>query len=242
MIQLTDVSKHFQRSDQTVRALDNLTLQIDQGDFVAVRGPSGCGKSTLLSMIGGLALPTAGTVSVLGEEVSAMNSAERASFRASHVGFVFQMFHLLPYLTVMDNVLVAARPSHQEEDRKKATELLEQFSLQDRLWHRPAQLSAGERQRVAMARALLPQPGLLLADEPTGNLDSKSSAEVIEMLRSLNEDDGKTVVVVTHDPEVAEAVAHENADGGEVVVAEVMRSGYRWKGRTLRPAMVRTKD
>jgi len=206
MIQLTDVSKHFQRSDQTVRALDNLTLQIDQGDFVAVRGPSGCGKSTLLSMIGGLALPTAGTVSVLGEEVSAMNSAERASFRASHVGFVFQMFHLLPYLTVMDNVLVAARPSHQEEDRKKATELLEQFSLQDRLWHRPAQLSAGERQRVAMARALLPQPGLLLADEPTGNLDPDNSATVLQLMQQFHEQGG-TILLVTHDEQAASFAA-----------------------------------
>ncbi len=202
MIQLTDVSKHFQRSEQTVRALDNLTLQIDQGDFVAVRGPSGCGKSTLLSMIGGLALPTSGTVSVLGEAVSAMNSAERASFRAAHVGFVFQMFHLLPYLTVMDNVLVAARPSHQEEDRQKATELLEQFSLQDRLWHRPAQLSAGERQRVAMARALLPQPGLLLADEPTGNLDPDNSATVLELMQQFHEQGG-TILLVTHDEQAA---------------------------------------
>ena len=206
MIQLTDVSKHFQRSEQTVRALDNLTLQIDQGDFVAVRGPSGCGKSTLLSMIGGLALPTSGTVSVLGEAVSAMNSAERASFRASHVGFVFQMFHLLPYLTVMDNVLVAARPSHQEEDRQKATELLEQFSLQDRLWHRPAQLSAGERQRVAMARALLPQPGLLLADEPTGNLDPDNSATVLQLMQQFHERGG-TILLVTHDEQAAASAA-----------------------------------
>ena len=129
MIQLTNVSKHFQRSEQTVRALDNLTLQIDQGDFVAVRGASGCGKSTLLSMIGGLALPTSGTVTVLDQEVSGMSPAARANFRASHVGFVFQMFHLLPYLTVMDNVLVAARPSHQEEDQQKATELLEHCLL-----------------------------------------------------------------------------------------------------------------
>jgi ABC-type lipoprotein export system ATPase subunit len=202
MIQLSNVSKHFQRSDQTVRALDNLTLSIDQGDFVAVRGASGCGKSTLLSLIGGLALPTSGTVSVLEQEISSMNSAERANFRATHVGFVFQMFHLLPYLNVMENVLVAARPTHQEEDQQKATELLEQFSLQDRLGHRPAQLSAGECQRVAMARALLAQPGLLLADEPTGNLDPGNSVTVLQLMQQFHEQGG-TILLVTHDEQAA---------------------------------------
>ena len=202
MIQLSNVSKHFQRSDQTVRALDNLTLSIDQGEFVAIRGASGCGKSTLLSLIGGLALPTSGTVSVLEQEISSMNSADRANFRATHVGFVFQMFHLLPYLSVMENVLVAARPTHQEEDQQKATELLEQFSLQDRLWHRPAQLSAGERQRVAMARALLAQPGLLLADEPTGNLDPGNSVTVMKLMQQFHEQGG-TILLVTHDEQAA---------------------------------------
>ncbi|MFP6576859.1 MAG: ABC transporter ATP-binding protein [Pirellulaceae bacterium] len=202
MIQLSNVSKHFQRSDQTVRALDNLTLSIDQGEFVAIRGASGCGKSTLLSLIGGLALPTSGTVSVLEQEISSMNSADRAKFRATHVGFVFQMFHLLPYLSVMENVLVAARPTHQEEDQQKATELLEQFSLQDRLWHRPAQLSAGERQRVAMARALLAQPGLLLADEPTGNLDPGNSVTVLKLMQQFHEQGG-TILLVTHDEQAA---------------------------------------
>jgi ABC-type lipoprotein export system ATPase subunit len=202
MIQLSNVSKHFQRSDQTVRALDNLTLSIDQGEFVAVRGASGCGKSTLLSLIGGLALPTSGTVSVLEQEISSMNSADRANFRATHVGFVFQMFHLLPYLNVMENVLVAARPTHQEEDQQKATELLEQFSLQDRLWHRPAQLSAGECQRVAMARALLAQPGLLLADEPTGNLDPGNSVTVLQLMQQFHEQGG-TILLVTHDEQAA---------------------------------------
>ena len=219
MIQLTNVSKHFQRSDQTVRALDNLTLRIDQGDFVAVRGASGCGKSTLLSMIGGLALPTSGTITVLDQEISGMSSADRANFRASQVGFVFQMFHLLPYLTVMDNVLVAARPSHQEEDRQKATELLEQFSLQDRLWHRPAQLSAGERQRVAMARALLPQPGLLLADEPTGNLDPENSATVLQLLQQFHEQGG-TILLVTHDEQAAAFAARSIIlEAGQLVPA-----------------------
>ena len=186
---------------------------------MAVRGASGCGKSTLLSMIGGLALPTSGTVTVLDQEISGLNSADRAKFRASQVGFVFQMFHLLPYLTVMDNVMVAARPSHQEEDQQKATELLEQFSLQDRLWHRPAQLSAGERQRVAMARALLPQPGLLLADEPTGNLDPDNSATVLQLLQQFHERGG-TILLVTHDEQAAAFAARSIVlEAGQLVSA-----------------------
>jgi len=186
---------------------------------VAVRGASGCGKSTLLSMIGGLALPTSGTVTVLDQEISGLNSADRANFRASQVGFVFQMFHLLPYLTVMDNVMVAARPSHQEEDQQKATELLEQFSLQDRLWHRPAQLSAGERQRVAMARALLPQPALLLADEPTGNLDPDNSATVLQLLQQFHERGG-TILLVTHDEQAAAFAARSIVlEAGQLVSA-----------------------
>ena len=206
MIQLTDVSKHFQRADQTVRALDHLTLQIAPGEFVAVKGSSGCGKSTLLSMIGGLALPSSGTVSVSGQDISAMSSTARAAFRSKNVGFVFQMFHLLPYLTVLDNVLVAADNTDMEATTQRATELLEQFSLQDRLLHRPGQLSAGERQRVAMARALLPQPRLLLADEPTGNLDPENAAAVLQLLQQFHEQGG-TILLVTHDEQAASHAA-----------------------------------
>ncbi|MFP6618333.1 MAG: ABC transporter ATP-binding protein [Pirellulaceae bacterium] len=206
MIQLTDVSKHFQRADQTVRALDHLTLQIAPGEFVAVQGSSGCGKSTLLSMIGGLALPSSGTVSVLGQDISAMSSTARAAFRSKNVGFVFQMFHLLPYLTVLDNVLVAADNTDMEATTQRATELLEQFSLEDRLLHRPGQLSAGERQRVAMARALLPQPRLLLADEPTGNLDPENAAAVLQLLQQFHAQ-GNTILLVTHDEQAASHAA-----------------------------------
>ena len=206
MIQLTDVSKHFQRAVQTVRALDHLTLNIAAGEFVAVRGASGCGKSTLLSMIGGLALPSSGTVSVMDQDISAMNSTARAEFRATNVGFVFQMFHLLPYLTVLDNVLVAAGNTDIEADRARATELLQQFSLEDRLLHRPGQLSAGERQRVAMARALLPRPRLLLADEPTGNLDPENAAAVLQLLQQFHQQGG-TILLVTHDEQAASHAA-----------------------------------
>jgi len=197
MIELEGVSKVYRTAEGEVRALDDVTFQVAEGEFVAVRGPSGCGKSTLLMLVGGLALPTSGRVSVVGRDVGAMSSAERAAFRAQHVGFVFQMFHLLPYLNVLDNVLVAAPTDATPEVRDNGRELLNRFGLGDRLTHRPGELSAGERQRVAMARALLNRPKLLLADEPTGNLDPENAAAVLDLLASLDEH-GVTILLVTH--------------------------------------------
>lgn len=198
MIQLDGVSKIYPTAQGDVRALDDVSLTVDTGEFIAVRGPSGCGKSTLLSLVGGLSLPTGGRVRVAEREVSAMSAAERAQFRADQIGFVFQMFHLLPYLTVMDNVLVAALPDRRPSARAAAEQLLERFGLSDRLFHRPAELSAGERQRVAMARAVLNEPKLLLADEPTGNLDPKNAAGLLDLLAEFHRDGG-TILLVTHD-------------------------------------------
>ena len=201
MIQLEGVSKVYQSAHREVRALDDLTLAIETGEFVAVRGPSGCGKSTLLSLVGGLALPTHGTIHVSGFNVSSMSAGERARFRAENVGFVFQMFHLLPYLSVVDNVLLAAN-SNYDGAREEVESLLDKFGLDQRRLHRPSQLSAGERQRVAMARAFLNRPKLLLADEPTGNLDPKNAAAVLDLLNDFHKDGG-TVLLVTHDDKAA---------------------------------------
>jgi putative ABC transport system ATP-binding protein len=197
MISLKNVSKVYSTSRGEVRAIDDLSLTIDTGDFVAVRGASGCGKSTLLGLLGGLALPTDGVVEIDGLAISGMSSSERASFRAENVGYVFQMFHLLPYLNVMQNVLTAA-PSNTPMARTRAEELLHQFGLVDRLAHRPGELSAGERQRTAMARAFLNNPRIILADEPTGNLDPQNAAIIMEHLRQYHESGG-TIVLVTHD-------------------------------------------
>lgn len=202
MIQLEGISKVFPTRNGAVRALDDLTLAIDEGEFVAMRGPSGCGKSTLLSLVGGLALPTAGRVTVAGDEVSAMSSAERARFRMENVGFVFQMFHLLPYLNVLDNVLVAAHARSRRAAAHYAKDLLAQFNLEDRASHRPGQLSVGQRQRVAMARALLNRPKLLLADEPTGNLDPSNAASLLDTLSGFHANGG-TILLVTHDSDAA---------------------------------------
>ena len=196
MIRLEDVSKIYRTARGEVRALDRLSLEVAAGEFLAVRGSSGSGKSTLLAIVGGLAQPTQGQVDVSGHALASLSSAERARFRAEHIGFVFQMFHLLPYLNILDNVLLAA-PTAAQEQRDYAAELLERFGLTPRLSHRPAQLSAGERQRVAMARALLNRPRLLLADEPTGNLDDRNAAAVLDLLSQYHAQGG-TILLVTH--------------------------------------------
>jgi len=202
MIELESVSKIYRTAHGEVRAVDDLSLRVADGEFVAVQGHSGSGKSTLLSLIGSLALPTSGRITVADRVVSAMSSSERAAFRAETIGFVFQLFHLLPYLNILDNVLVAASPESREKAGPDAEELLNRFGLQQRRHHRPAQLSAGERQRVAMARALLNRPQLLLADEPTGNLDPKHADGLLDLLEGYHRDGG-TVLLVTHDEKAA---------------------------------------
>jgi ABC-type lipoprotein export system ATPase subunit len=198
MIQLDAVSKHYPASGHPVRALDEVSLEIAAGEFVSVRGPSGCGKSTLLALVGGLALPTAGRLTVAGASLTDLTPSARAQFRADHIGFVFQLFHLLPFLNVLENVQVASRADQLTADNTRAGEILEQFGLAERLSHLPSQLSAGERQRVAMARALLTAPDLLLADEPTGNLDPDSAGIVLQLIEKFHSDGG-TVLLVTHD-------------------------------------------
>jgi len=203
MIQLDSVSKTYTTRHTEVHALDHVTLAVAHGQYVALCGPSGCGKSTLLSLVAGLALPTSGRVVVGGTEISRASSAERARFRAQQVGFVFQMFHLLPYLNVLDNVLLASARPRDGDTTQYAAQLLEKLGLVGRRHHRPSQLSAGERQRVALARALLNRPALLLADEPTGNLDPGNAAIVLDQVADFHREGG-TVLLVTHERQAAE--------------------------------------
>lgn len=186
-----------------VRALDGLNLRVERGEFVAVMGPSGSGKSTLLHILGALDRPTSGEVWVDGRNLASVRDLD--TFRARTVGFVFQMHNLIPTLTARENVEVPmmGQPIGRRERRQRAEELLERVGLKGRMNHLPGQLSGGERQRVAIARALANRPALILADEPTGNLDSQSGAEVITVMRELNRDLGTTVILVTHDPAVA---------------------------------------
>jgi putative ABC transport system ATP-binding protein len=202
LIEFEQVSKTYRSRDGVVSALADLSLTIQQGQYVAVCGPSGCGKSTLLSLVGGLAVPTSGRVTVGDLAMSSASAADRARFRAQHIGFVFQMFHLLPYLSVLDNVLVAAARPGCAETIDHARQLVAQFGLLPRCSHRPAQLSIGERQRVAMARALLNRPTILLADEPTGNLDPQNSEIVLARVDDFHRSGG-TVLLVTHEAAAA---------------------------------------
>lgn len=202
MIKLENVSKLYRTSNGDVRALDDVSVTVEQGQFAAVRGPSGCGKSTLLTVVGTLGTPTSGKVSVVGKDIGAMSASARAHFRASQIGFVFQTFQLLPYLTVIENVMVAVIPDQATDAKQRAGEILEKFQMGHRLTHRPGQLSTGECQRVAIARAMINRPKLILADEPTGNLDPANAKEVLDLL-DLFHQDGGTVLLVTHEEEAA---------------------------------------
>ncbi len=191
-----------------VRALDDVTLEIAAGEFVAITGPSGSGKSTLLNLIGTLDRPTSGRVVVDGVDVGTLRGNALADFRRERIGFVFQMFHLVPTLTALENVmlpLVPYRRGLKFRLEERARELLEAVGLGDRLHHLPGQLSGGEQQRVAVARALINTPKVILADEPTGNLDSQAGAEIVALLRQLNRERGVTVLVATHNEAVAQA-------------------------------------
>ena len=197
MIRCDEVTKIFRKNGSEVTSLDRFTAEIGTGEFVAVRGPSGSGKTTLLLTLGGMQRPSAGLVQFGGRDLYALSPADRAGLRSAEIGFVFQMFHLVPYLDLMGNVLLASPGKPGQALRQRAAGLLDELGLAERATHRPGELSAGERQRLAVARALLNRPKVILADEPTGNLDSGNAAEVIRHLAEFHQAGG-TVVLVTH--------------------------------------------
>ena len=205
LISARDVSKIYTMGDQTVRALDNVSLEIAEGEFVAIMGPSGSGKSTMMNLIGALDVPTSGTLSIDGRDISALSSDELADLRNRTIGFVFQQFNLLPRTNALRQVMLPLlyanpKPANPEALARRR---LEQVGLASRMDHHPRRLSGGQQQRVAIARALVNNPKILLADEPTGALDTKTTAEIMQLFCELNEE-GITVVIVTHEPEVAE--------------------------------------
>ncbi len=206
IVNLDNVSKDYTRGKERVHVLQSLDLQIEKGEFVALMGPSGSGKTTLLNLMGGLDKPTAGSVEVSGQRLDQMNSGQLAKWRSSHVGFIFQFYNLLPVLTAARNVelpLLLTKLSRSDR-RKRALTALEVVGLLDRAKHYPKELSGGQEQRVAIARAFVSDPQLLLADEPTGDLDRQTADEILSLLQILNRDHGKTIVMVTHDPQAAE--------------------------------------
>lgn len=201
VLQIKGVTKKYRSGDEQVRVLVNFDFTVNAGEFVVVTGPSGAGKSTLLHIAGGLDAPDSGTVAVAGHDVWAMSAGARAAFRRRNLGFVFQFFNLVPMLTAVENVslpLVLDGMDARAADAR-AAELLHRVGLGDRALHRPAELSGGQMQRVAVARAVAARPSIVLADEPTGNLDRGSSTEILDLLRSLSDEDGAAIVMVTHD-------------------------------------------
>jgi len=205
LLDARDVKKTYSRGHQVVEALRGVSLSLERGQFTSIMGPSGSGKSTLLHIVGGLDRPSSGTVKIDGQRIEAFSDDELSSFRRRRLGFIFQFFNLLPTLTALENVALPLLLDGQSITRiaPKARELLEMMGLRNRADHRPDQLSGGEMQRVAIARALIADPLLILADEPTGNLDTKTGATVLELLAKMAKERGHTILMVTHDPRAA---------------------------------------
>lgn len=201
LIELQTLTREYSSRAGTVRALDAISLTVERGEWLAIMGPSGSGKSTLVNILGCLDQPTSGIVRIAGTDVHHLTSQELDRFRAENIGFIFQQFHLIPYLTAVENIMLA-QYFHSMTDQQEALRALEQVGLADRAQHLPSELSGGEQQRVCIARALINQPPILLADEPTGNLDAANQEIVQGHLRTLHQQ-GHTIVMVTHDPEMA---------------------------------------
>lgn len=197
MIHLEKLNKQYRSRSGEIKALDDVSLHVKEGELVVIRGPSGSGKTTLLLSIGGMLRPTKGQVIVDNNDIYSLSNRERARFRAENIGFVFQMFHLVPYLNIFENVLLSSGIGTKQKRQKEAEKLLKRLNLSDRLYHKPSELSAGEKQRTAIARALINQPKIILADEPTGNLDPENSEQIIGYLEEFHQAGG-TVIVVTH--------------------------------------------
>ena len=220
LVRIRNLTKTYQRGPEKIQVLHGIDLDIERGDFVALMGPSGSGKTTLLNLIGGLDSPSGGEIEVEGQRIDAMGSGQLSNWRSQHVGFVFQFYNLMPMLCAQKNVeLPLLLTSLSAAQRKRNAEIaLELVGLNDRGRHRPAELSGGQQQRVAIARAIVSDPTLLVCDEPTGDLDRQSAEDVLGLLRTLNREYGKTIVMVTHDPKAAEYANHTlHLDKGTLV-------------------------
>ena len=222
LVTLRNITKTYQRGPEKVQVLHGIDLDIPRGDFVALMGPSGSGKTTLLNLIGGLDSPTSGSIEIAGQHIEKLGSGQLAQWRSNHVGFVFQFYNLMPTLTAQKNVelpLLLTRLGAADR-RRRAQIALTLVGLADRRSHRPNELSGGQQQRVAIARAIVSDPTFLICDEPTGDLDRHSAEEILNLLKMLNREHGKTIIMVTHDPKAAEYATHTiHLDKGELVDA-----------------------
>jgi putative ABC transport system ATP-binding protein len=219
LIEVVDLFKSYQRDSLEIPVLRNISLEISEGDFLAFMGPSGSGKTTLLNLIAGIDKPTSGSILVAGTDITQLSETELAVWRSHHVGFIFQFYNLIPVLTALENVELPLilTPLSRRERRRHAETALQVVGLGDRMHHFPRQLSGGQEQRVAIARAIATDPAILVADEPTGDLDKASAEEVLELMHRLNRELNKTILMVTHDPRAAErARSVRNLDKGEL--------------------------
>ncbi|MBM3183586.1 MAG: ABC transporter ATP-binding protein [Chloroflexi bacterium] len=206
MLKVNNVSKSFGSGSAKVTALDDISLRVNQGEFIAIMGPSGCGKTTLLNIIGGLEQPSSGEVILDGQRIDNMDENALVSIRRDRIAYVFQSYHLIPSLTALENVLLPMTFRGANNERARAMGLLEKIGLKERAGHKPGELSGGEQQRVAIARAIISRPSLLLADEPTGNMDQKTGREILALFNRLNKE-GQTIIMVTHSLEIAEGAS-----------------------------------
>lgn len=219
LIEVVDLFKSYQRDSLEIPVLRNISLDIAEGDFLAFMGPSGSGKTTLLNLIAGIDKPTSGKILIAGTDITELSETELAVWRSHHIGFIFQFYNLIPVLTALENVELPLilTPLSKKERRSHAETALEVVGLGDRMHHFPRQLSGGQEQRVAIARAIATDPAILVADEPTGDLDKVSAEEVLELMHRLNRELNKTILMVTHDPRAAErALSVRNLDKGEL--------------------------
>ena len=219
-IEAKDLSKIYGEGENRVTALDRASLTISPGDFISIMGPSGSGKSTLLHLLSGLDRPTGGRLSYDGRDIYSLSDKELSAFRRQRIGFIFQQFHLLPVLTARENIVMPRLLDKKQPDEAYLQELARMLGIQDRLTHLPHELSGGQQQRVAIARALIARPDVIFADEPTGNLDSRSGSEVMELLKTVGKDMGKALVVITHDSRIA-AMAERRLSIVDGVLSEV---------------------
>ncbi len=203
MLEIKNISKIYGQGTAKVVALSNVSLCVNEGDFIAIMGPSGSGKSTLLNVIGGLDYPSSGEVILDGKRIDNLNENDFVDIRRSKIAYIFQQYHLLPSLTALENIILPLTFCGLEKGEEKALRILKEVGLEGRAEHKPSQLSGGEQQRVAIARALVNSPSLLLADEPTGNMDQKTGGEILDLFHQLNKD-GRSIIMVTHNPEIAE--------------------------------------
>ncbi len=228
ILEVKNLSKTYGKGDTMVKALDNVSFSVEQGEFVAIIGPSGSGKSTMLHILGGVDTPTSGQVIINNTDISTLNETALAIFRRRQIGLIYQFYNLIPILTVEENLTLPLLLDGRKPDKRITDSLIEKLGLSKRLTHLPSQLSGGQQQRVSIGRALVNNPALLLADEPTGNLDSENSREIIALLRKFNKEQKQTVIIITHDEKIALAADRViSIEDGKITRDEVRMGEYR---------------